>query len=119
MLWDQKGKNMYADGEERCKTVFIHRWHDWICRKIISKKKERKKTFVIIDYSKLVRLKANIWKSINTLHNCNDYVAFEIVNYTAYITIHKMKYLGKNLTKYKIYMRKLIWKNSKKNQING
>ena len=30
--------------------------------------------------------------------NCNDYMVFEIVNNTAYITIHKMKYLGKNLT---------------------
>lgn len=90
---------MYADGEERCKTVFIHTWPDWIYRKRISKKKkERKITFVIINYRKFVRLKANIWKSINTLHNCNDYMVFEIVNNTAYITIHKMKYLGKNLT---------------------
>ena len=46
-------------------------------------------------------------------------MVFEIVNNTAYITIHKIKYLGKNLTMHKIYMRKLIWKNSRKNQING
>ena len=82
-------------------------------------KKKKKKNFVMIDYSKFVRLKANIWKSINILHNCNDYVVFEIVNNTVYITIHKMKYLGKSLTMYKSYMGKPIWTKSNKNQING
>ena len=80
---------------------------------------KKKKNFVIIDYSKFVRLKANIWKSINTLHNCNDYVVFEIVNNTVCITIHKMKYLGKRLTMYKSYMGKPKWTKSNKNQING
>lgn len=55
--WYNKTKKIYRMGR-RLKSVFLHRWHDHLCRK--SKIIDKKLWELINDYSNVVKYKVNI-----------------------------------------------------------
>ena len=109
---------MYRDCEGRNKTLFVHRWHDRLCRKFKRINNNNKKPLLelISDYSKVARYKVSIQKSVSFLYTISEQAEFDIRNIITFILASlKVKYLGINLRKSKNHIRKAIrWKKPKK-----
>ena len=95
---------MYRDCEGRNKTLFVHRWHDYLCRKLkrINNNNNKKPLLELIsDYSKVARYKVSIQKSVSFLYTLSEQAEFDIRNIITFILASlKVKYLGMNLRKY-------------------
>ena len=94
---------MYRDCEGRNKTLFVHRWHDRLCRKFKRINNNNKKPLLelISDYSKVARYKVSIQKSVSFLYTISEQAEFDIRNIITFILASlKVKYLGINLRKY-------------------
>lgn len=87
----------WVDWERRHKTVFVHRWHNNLCRK--SERIDRNLLEVINDYSKVAGYKVNEQKSVALLYIISEQVEFEIKNTVSFTLLPtKMKYLDINKT---------------------
>lgn len=93
---------MYRDCEGRNKTLFVHRWHDYLCRKFKRINNNNKKPLLelISDYSKVARYKVSIQKSVSFLYTLSEQAEFCRNIITFILASLKVKYLGMNLRKY-------------------
>ena len=94
---------MYRDCEGRNKTLFVHRWHDRLCRKFKRINNNNKKPLLelISDYSKVARYKVSIQKSVSFLYTISEQAEFDIRNIITFILASlKVKFRGITLAEH-------------------
>lgn len=106
---------MYRDCEGRNKTLFVHRWHDYLCRKFkrINNNNKNPLLELISDYSKVARYKVSIQKSVSSYIPSVNKQNFVEKHNNIYISIFKSKILrheSKKICTRTIWGKTIRWK---------